>query len=372
MQSHLSPSPAADQAPTRGQPEPLDIDQIRGDFPALDQTVHGHPLAYLDSAATALKPQSVIDAITQVYSRDCGNIQRGVHALSQRATHSYEAARAAVSRFVGAAAADEIVFTAGATAAVNLVAQSWAGTHLRAGDRIVVTELEHHSNLVPWQRAAAAVGAEVVAAPVATSGPDTGRVSLDDLDRLITERTRLVAVSHVSNVLGTVLPIAEIAELARARGARLLVDGAQAAPHLPLDVAALGCDFYVISGHKLYGPSGVGALWARRDLLAAMEPYQLGGGMIQTVTVAASTYRDSPHRFEAGTPPIAGAIGLGAAIAYLDGLDSAAVASHERALCDYAADQLAQVPGLVIHGPARASRADRRDHIAVLSFTIDG
>ncbi len=333
----------------------------RSDFPALAQRLHDRPLVYLDTAATALKPRAVIDAVTQVYTRDCANVHRGLHSLSARISEAYEQARASVQAWLGARAADEIVFVRGATEALNLIAAAWAERRLQPGDRILITALEHHANLLPWQVACARTGAALDVAPI----DDAGELPLDSFAALLTPRTRLVAVAHVSNVIGSVLPVRELARLAHAHGALLLVDGAQAAPHLPIDVQALECDFYALSGHKLYGPSGIGVLWARRELLAAMPPYQVGGDMVAAVAARQATYREPPYRFEAGTPNIEGAVGLGAAVRYLMSLDAAARQAHERDLIVYATHALSSVPGLRIIGrPAR--------RVALICFWLDG
>jgi cysteine desulfurase / selenocysteine lyase len=281
----------------------------RRDFPALDVRVHGHRLAYLDSASTALKPQPVIDAVTRVLTRDAGNIHRGVYAISEAASEAFDAARRDIAALIGAPD-HELVLTSGATASINLVAHSWGRANVGAGDAVIATELEHHANLVPWQVLCAERGATLRIAPV----DDAGRIDVTALTELVDDRVKLVAISHLSNVVGTIAPVAEIARLTRAAGARLLVDGAQAIAHLPVDVAALGCDFYVFSGHKLYGPTGTGVLWARAELLDAMPPWQTGGEMVAGVDLFGARYREPPHRFEAGTPNIAGVIGLGAAV----------------------------------------------------------
>lgn len=333
----------------------------RGDFPALAQRVHDRPLIYLDTAATALKPRAVIEAVTQVYTRDCGNIHRGLHLVSARASAAYEDARAALQVFLGARSADEIVFVRGATEALNLVAAAWAAPHLQPGDRILITALEHHANLIPWQHACMRAGAALDVAPIDASG----ELPLAALAALLTPSTRLVAVAHVSNVLGSVLPVQAIARLAHAHGALLVVDGAQAAPHLPIDVQALECDFYALSGHKLYGPSGIGALWARRELLAAMPPYQVGGDMAWEVNHSRATFREPPHRFEAGTPNIEGAIGLGAAVRYLSHFGASARQAHEQELLAHATSALREVAGLQLIGSAA-------QRVALLSFWLDG
>ena len=338
----------------------FDVARIRHDFPALHQQVHGKPLVYLDSAATALKPQPVIDAVVNVYARDCANIHRAVHLLSQRATQAFEEAREKVARFIHAPSHEEVIFTRGTTEAINLVAHSWGTGALSRGDQIVVTGLEHHSNIVPWQLLCERTGAELVVVPV----EDSGEVSLDAFDRTITDRTKLVATAHVSNTLGTIQPAREIVSLAKKRGALVLFDGAQAAPHIPVDVAALGCDFYALSGHKLYGPTGIGVLWGRRELLDTMPPYQGGGDMIRSVAFEKTTYNVVPHKFEAGTPHIAGAIGLGAAVDYVSAIGMSAIAAHERELLAYGTKKLEAIPGLRIVGRAK-------DKVGVLSFVMD-
>jgi cysteine desulfurase/selenocysteine lyase len=339
----------------------FDVEAIRRDFPALHQDVHGKPLVYLDSAATALKPQAVIDAVTRVYTHDAANIHRGVHLLSQRATDAYEGTREKVRALLGASATAEIVFVRGTTEAINLVAASYGGPRLRAGDEVLVTALEHHSNIVPWQLVCKATGARLVVAPVT----DSGEVELETFEACLSERTRIVAIAHVSNALGTVLPVKELVRAAHGAGAVVLVDGAQAAPHLPIDVRDLDADFYALSGHKLYGPTGAGVLWGRRALLEAMPPYQGGGDMIRSVTFENTTFNDLPWRFEAGTPDIAGVIGLGAAIDYLAALPAHARRAHEDDLLQYGTRMLTGLPGVRLIGTARHK-------IGVLSFLVDG
>ncbi|MYC98415.1 MAG: SufS family cysteine desulfurase [Gammaproteobacteria bacterium] len=335
--------------------------RARRDFPALQQEVGGKPLAYLDNAASTQKPDAVIDAIAHYYRHDHANVHRGMHELARRATEAYEGARRQVARFLGAADPAEVVWTRGTTEAINLVASAWGHTFLREGDEIVLSTQEHHSNLVPWQLAAARAGARLRYLEL----DDEGRLRLDRLPEVLSPRTRMVALSHVSNALGTVNPIAEIAEQVHAGGALLLVDGAQGAPHLPIDVAALGCDFYAASGHKMCGPTGIGALWGRRELLEGMEPYQGGGEMISVVERDYSTWAAVPHKFEAGTPNVAGAVGMGAAADYLTGIGHAALAEHERTVLEYALDRLAAVDGIRLFGPP----ADER--CAVVSFLLD-
>ena len=339
----------------------FDAERIRRDFPVLQQTVHGKPLAFLDTAASAQKPQCVIDAVSELYRRDYANVHRGVYELSLRATRALDDARERMGRFLGAADPREIVFVRNATEAINLVARSLGDSRFGPGDEIVLSEMEHHSNIVPWQMLCERRGCVLRVAPI----DDRGALRLDALDGLLSPRTRLVALSHVSNVLGTVNPIDRIAALCRARGALLCVDGAQAAPHLSVDVQALGCDFYAISGHKLYGPSGIGVLWARAELLESMPPFLGGGGMIASVHFEKTTYAGIPARFEAGTPDIAGAVGLAAAVAYVERIGMDAIARHEHALGDYAAQALAAVPGLRVFGTAPGKAA-------VFSFELEG
>jgi cysteine desulfurase/selenocysteine lyase len=338
----------------------LDVWRLRDDFPALHQEVHGAPLVYLDSAATSLKPQSVIDAVTEVYGRDCANIHRAVHLLSQRATARFEEAREKVRAFLNAARTDEVIFTRGTTEAINLVAQSWGRARLKEGDEVLVTELEHHSNIVPWQILCQQTGAELVVVPMT----DDGEVLREAFEEKLTERTKLVAMAHVSNALGTVLPVKELTQLAHDRGAVVVVDGAQAVSHVEVDVQELDCDFYAFSGHKLYGPTGIGVLYGKEQLLDSMPPYQGGGDMIRSVTFAETIYNDLPYKFEAGTPNIAGAIGLGAAVDYFTAFDQRAVHAHEKAVLDYATDALQSVPGVRLIGTAA-------DKVAVLSFLMD-
>ena len=339
----------------------VELARIRADFPILDQKVHGKPLVYLDSAASTQKPRVVIDAVSRFYAEDYANIHRGVYQLAERATRAYEAGREAVRRLLNAPDAREVVLLRGTTEAINLVAQSWGRANVGAGDEILITGLEHHSNIVPWQLLCAERGARLVVAPI----DDDGVVRMDELERLVGPRTKLVAVAHVSNALGTVNPVREIAAIAHAAGARVLVDGAQAVARLPVDVQAIGCDFYALSGHKLYGPSGIGALWGRAELLEAMPPWQGGGEMIETVRFERSTWARIPHKFEAGTPHIAGGAGLAAAIGYLESIGIDRVAAHEEALLAYAVEALATVPGVRLVGTA-PSRA------GVLGFVVDG
>ncbi|MBS1137030.1 MAG: sufS, partial [Proteobacteria bacterium] len=326
---------------------PLDVARLRRDFPILRQSVHGKPLVYLDNAATSQKPQCVIDCEARYYAELNANIHRGVHTLSQRATEGYEAARDAVRRFINAARREEIVFVRGTTEAINLVAASY-GQRFQAGDEILVTEMEHHSNIVPWQLACEHTGALLQVAPI----DDAGELMLEEFERLLGPRTKLVALTHLSNALGTINPVQRVIELAHARGIPVLVDGAQAVAHLEVDVQALGCDFYAFSGHKLYGPTGIGVLYGKQALLEAMPPYQGGGDMIRQVTFRKTTYNDLPYKFEAGTPNVAGVVALGAAIEYVSGVGLEAIAAHERELLTYATAQACATPGLRLIGTA--------------------
>jgi len=322
-------------------------ERIRDDFPLLRQQMHGKPLVYLDSAATSQKPRVVLDALQRYYEEYNANVHRGIYWLAEEATRRYEESRAKVARFIHAPRPEEVVFTRGTTESINLVAATWGRANVRAGDEILLTEMEHHSNIVPWQLLAAEKGARLRYIPF----DGQGRLVLDDLDTLLTERTRLVALTHQSNVLGTINPVEEITRRAHAAGALVLVDGAQSVPHLPVDVQRLGCDFLAFSAHKMCGPTGAGALWARYDLLEAMPPYHGGGEMIMLVQLDRSTYKDPPHKFEAGTPNIADCIAWGAAIDYLEGLGMAAVREHERQLVRYALGQLREVQGVKVYGP---------------------
>ncbi len=333
----------------------------RRDFPILGARVHGRPLAYLDNAATTQKPRSVIEALAGYYAHDNANVHRGVHSLSQRATDAYDAAREKVRRFIHARQAEEVVFVRGTTEAINLVAASFARPRLGPGDEVVVSAMEHHSNIVPWQLACAATGAVLKVVPIG----DDGAFRLDALDALLGSRTRLVAVTHLSNALGTVAPVRRIVELAHAKGITVLVDGAQAISHLPVDVAALDCDFYAFSGHKVYGPTGIGVLYGKAELLREMVPYQGGGDMIRTVTFEKSEFADIPFRFEAGTPNIAGAVGLGAALDYVSAIGLPAIAAHERDLVARATRELGRIPGVRIVGTAK-------DKASIVSFTLEG
>jgi cysteine desulfurase/selenocysteine lyase len=339
------------------------LDELtRGDFPILERIVNGHRLVYLDSAATSQKPRAVIEAMTRYYERSHANVHRSIHTLGEEATELYEAARDRVQRFIGAPAREEVIFTRGTTDGLNLVADALA-RRLSPGDEILITEMEHHSNVVPWQMAARRTGAAVRAVPVTGDG----RLDLDGVDRLLTERTRVFAFAHVSNVLGTVNPVAELARQARRAGAVTVVDGAQAAPHMPLDISALDCDFYVFSGHKMLGPTGIGVLWGRRSVLEGLEPTRGGGEMIKEVWLDRAAWNDLPWRFEPGTPPIAEAVGLTAAVEYLEKLGMERVQEHERALAAQAVDALSAVGGVTVYGPRAVTERG-----AVVAFSVAG
>jgi len=353
-------TPGADATRPSG-PAPFDVGRIRKDFPILSARMHGKPLVYLDNAATTQKPRAVLDAMTRFYEEYNANIHRGVHELASRATDAYEAARERVQRFLGATLPQEIVFVRGATEAINLVAQTYGRVHVHAGDEVVISAMEHHSNIVPWQMLCKERKAILRIVPIR----DTGALRMDEYAAIFTPRTRLVAVTHVSNVLGTVNPIREIVSIAHRHGVPVLVDGAQAAPHVRVNVQDLDCDFYVFSGHKLYGPTGIGVLYGKANRLEEMPPYQGGGDMIRSVTFTETIYNDVPYRFEAGTPNIAGAIGLGAAIDYVSGIGIENIAAYERELTLYATQRLEAIPQVRILGATR-------DKIGVLSFVIEG
>ena len=353
--------PAAIPAGAPRPAAPFDPSRVRAEFPILTRSVHGRPLVYLDNAATTQKPRAVLEALNDFYVRSNANVHRGVHLLSQEASIAHDRARETVRRFVGAASVEEIVFTRGTTESVNLVAQAWGRANLRAGDEILISTMEHHSNIVPWQLVAAATGAVVRAIPIT----DAGELDMEAFHALLSPRTKLVAIVHVSNALGTVNPVAEIVRAAHRVGAKVLVDAAQSIQHLPVDVRALDCDFLAFSGHKLYGPTGIGVLYGRRALLEAMPPWQGGGDMIRTVSLEGSTWNDLPFKFEAGTPDVAGAIGLGAAIEWVERTGLDAIAAHEADLLAYGTDRLARVPGLRLVGTARHKTS-------VLSFTLEG
>lgn len=339
----------------------LDVTAIRKDFPILAQQVHGKPLIYLDNAATSQKPKCVIEALTRFYQMDNANIHRGVHLLTERSTKAYEAARSKVRQFLNAAEAREIIFVRGATEGINLVAQTYGRTHVSSGDEVVISALEHHSNIVPWQMLCEEKGAALRVIPI----NDRGEVEFDQFEKLLNRRTKLVAVSHVSNALGTINPVREIVKAAHSRNVPVLIDGAQAVPHMNVDVRNLDCDFYAFSGHKAFAPTGIGVLFGRERLLEEMPPWQGGGDMIRSVTFEKTTYNDLPYKFEAGTPDIAGVIGLGAAIDYMNQIGMDAVAAYEHDLLEYGTQALENISGLRLIGTAR-------EKAGVLSFLIDG
>ncbi len=339
----------------------FDVAAVRATFPALEQCVGKRPLAYLDNAATTQKPRAVLDAILGYYEHDNANVHRAAHALADRATRAFEGARGTIARAIGASEPSEVIFTRGTTEALNLVAATWASSNIAAGDNLVTSIAEHHSNLVPWQQVALRQGAELRYVGLDAGGD----LDLTQLEALIDRRTRLVAIGHVSNALGTVNPVADIAERVHAAGALLVVDGAQRPAHGRIDVRALGCDFYALSGHKMFGPTGIGALWGRRALLESMPPYQFGGEMIREVTEQGATWNELPYKFEAGTPNIAGAIGLGAAFEFLDSLERDLVAAHEAMLVDSMCERLAQLPRVRLIGQPR-------ERAGVVSFLVDG
>lgn len=338
----------------------LDVDKIRREFPILSTTAHGKPLVYLDNAATSQKPQCVIDALNKYYSEQNANIHRGVHYLSQLATDLYERARLRIGAFIGASCGKDIIFTRGATEAINLVAHSWGHSNLKAGDVVVISHMEHHSNIVPWQMVCEATGAKLKVIPI----NDAGELDMEAFDSMLDERVKMVAVVHVSNALGTLNPIEEIIAKAHGVGAKVLIDGAQSVPHMRVNVRELDCDFYVCSAHKIYGPTGIGIVYGKEKLLDAMPPYQGGGDMILSVSFEKTTYNNLPHKFEAGTPHISGAIAFGSAIDYLDAVGIDAVRAHEDALLAYTHERLAEVKGLTLIGTA-AQKA------GVASFVMD-
>ena len=340
---------------------PLDVAALRQDFPALHQTVHGKPLVYLDNAASAQTPLSVIDAIRKFYLEDRSNIHRGVHELSQRATNDYENARHEVQKFLGAADTSEIIYTRGTTESINLVAHSFGRSKVGEGDEVVISAMEHHSNIVPWQMLCEQQGAKLRVVPI----NDAGEFLFEEYEKLLNGRTRLVAVGHVSNALGSVNPVKEIIDAAHARGIPVLLDGAQAVPHMRVDVRELDCEFYALSGHKMFGPTGIGILYGKRALLEEMPPYQSGGDMIKSVSFDKTVYNDLPYKFEAGTPNIADSIGLGAAVRYLKDVGMERIEAHERSLLDYATECVSAIDGVRLIGTAR-------DKAGVLSFVIEG
>ena len=356
-------TPAANTAlrpQSAAQPD-FDVYKVRADFPILARKIHNKPLVYLDNAATTQKPQAVIDALIYYYTAQNSNIHRGVHTLSEEATASYEESRATVQRFLNAADTREIIFVRGATEGINLVAQTWGRANIRSGDEIVISAMEHHSNIVPWQILCEQQGANLRVAPV----NDAGELLLDEFEKLLGPKTKLVAMSHVSNALGTVNPVRKIVEAARRVNARVLLDGAQAVPHMPVDVRAIDCDFYAFSGHKIYAPTGIGILYGKAELLEAMPPYQGGGDMISSVTFEKTLYNRLPYKFEAGTPHVSGAIGLGAALDYVNSVGLDRIARHEKQVLAYGTRRLLEIPGLRLVGTAKEKEG-------ILSFVLEG
>jgi len=347
--------------PVAGRRSIFDVEKVRREFPILHQKVNGKPLVYLDNAATSQKPESVLRALDKYYREYNSNIHRGVHYLSERATQAYEQGRAAAQRFINAGDPSEVIFVRGTTEAINLVAQTWGRKHVGAGDEIIISAMEHHSGIVPWQMLCEEKGAKLRVIPI----NDQGELLLEEYEKLLGPKTKFVSLAHVSNALGTINPVGRIIEMAHRRGVPVLLDGAQAAPHVKVDVRALDCDFYAFSSHKLYGPTGVGVLYGKAKLLDAMPPYQGGGDMISSVTFEKTTYNKLPYKFEAGTPNIAGGIGLGAAIQYLNQFDWEQVESHERDVLSYATERISAVPGVRLIGTAR-------EKTAVISFVFEG
>jgi cysteine desulfurase / selenocysteine lyase len=339
----------------------LDVERIRLDFPILNEQIHGKPLVYLDNGATSQKPRAVIEAVRRFYLADCANVHRAVHLLSERATNAYEGARTKLRKFLGAAEDREIIFVRGTTEGINLVAASFGKKFVKPDDEIVITAMEHHSNIVPWQILCEDKGAKLKVAPI----NDAGELLLPELERLLTPRTRMLAITHVSNALGTINPVKEIIEMAHSRKIPVLIDGAQSAPHMPVDVRALDCDFYCFSGHKLYGPTGIGVLYGKAALLEQMPPYQGGGDMISSVTFEKTTYNRLPYKFEAGTPDISGVIGLGAAVDYIGQIGMDKIATYEKALLQYATERILKIPGVRILGTAR-------EKASLISFLMEG
>ncbi|MAI10809.1 MAG: cysteine desulfurase [Rhodospirillaceae bacterium TMED167] len=338
-----------------------DIEAVREDFPILSEEINGHPLAFLDSGASAQKPEAVLQRMEQVYRHDYANVHRGAYTLSQASTDHYENARQTVARYLNAASDDEIIFTRNVTSAINLVAHCYGRAFLSAGDEVIITHMEHHANIVPWQLLRDAIGIELKVIPI----DDAGNLLMDRFEELLSPKTKIVSVTHVSNVLGTILPIEEIIRLAHAHDARVLIDGAQGIMHSRVDVQGLDVDFYAFTGHKLYGPSGIGVLYGKKDILNAMPPYEGGGDMIDRVTFEESTYRDTPARFEAGTPAIVEAAGLAAAVEYVESIGIERIAAHERVILDYATAQLSAIEGLRIYGNAQ-------NKVGIVSFTMEG
>ncbi len=337
----------------------FDVDEIRRDFPVLHQEVNGRPLVYLDNAATSQKPQLVIDALVNYYTTENANVHRGVHTLSQRATDDYEAARSKVRRFINAAEDHELVYVRGTTEGINLVAQTFGRANVGPGDEVIISAMEHHSNIVPWQVLCREKGANLKVIPI----NDAGELLVDQYESLLSARTKLVSIVHQSNALGTINPMPTVIQMAHERGVPVLVDGAQSVPHMTIDVQEMGCDFFVFSGHKLFGPTGIGVLYGRAELLEAMPPYQTGGEMIRSVTFEETLYNVLPHKFEAGTPNIAGSVGLGAAIDYIDALGMGRINAYEKELLDYGSDALSRIEGLKIIGTAKEKGG-------ILSFTL--
>jgi len=339
----------------------FDVERVRTDFPVLDQKVHGKPLVYLDNAATTQKPISVIEALEHYYYLDNANVHRGVHELSERATDAYEGARETIRAFLGADSVKEIIYTSGTTESINLVAYSWGRDNIRSGDEILITEMEHHSNIVPWQLLCQQTGAKLRVAPI----NDRGELILEEYEKLLSPKTRLVAMVHVSNALGTINPVKQMIRMARDAGAITLVDAAQAAPHIAIDVREMGCDFLAMSSHKIYGPTGMGVLYGRQELLEEMPPFQGGGDMIEYVSFDSTTFNKLPYKFEAGTPHIAGAIGFGAALKYVQELGLGVISAHERGILQYATHHILEIPGVRIIGSAALK-------CGVLSFVLEG
>ncbi len=352
---------AAERAPGDNSTAAYDIEKIRADFPILSREVYGKPLVYLDNGASAQKPRQVIDAMKDVFESYYSNVHRGVHWTSQRSTEAFEAGRKAVAKFLNASSDNEIIFTRGATESINLVAHSWGRLNLKAEDEVIISHMEHHANIVPWQMLRQDIGIDLKVVPI----DDDGNFMFDEYEKLFSPKTKLVSVTHVSNALGSVVPVKAVIERAHALGALVLLDGCQAVQHMAVDVQALDVDFYVFSGHKLYGPTGVGVLWGREDLLNSMPPYQTGGEMIASVTFEKTTFKNAPHRFEAGTPAIAEAIGLGAAIDYVQAIGLDNIAAHEHGMLQYATERLLSVEGLKIFGTAK-------EKAAIISFNLDG
>jgi len=353
---------SVDGTPTADAAEGIvDIERIRRDFPILRQEVRDKPLSYLDNAATTQKPQQVIEAVARYYFRENANIHRGVHHLSQLATEKYEGVRRSLANFIGASRPEEIVFVRGATEAINLVASTYGRQHLAAGDEVLVSHLEHHSNIVPWQMLCENTGAVLRVIPI----DESGQIDLEAYRALLSERTRLVTFAHISNALGTILPVQEMTALAKSVGAAVLIDGAQGTAHSRVDVQAIGCDFYTVSAHKMYGPTGIGALYGRHQLLEEMPPYQGGGDMIASVSFEKTTYNHVPHKFEAGTPNIAGVVGFGAAIDYLESIGLEAIAAYENNLLEHATERVQRIEGVRLYGTAK-------EKASILSFTLEG